>query len=113
MLKVFLIGFLCVALTHQASIGDSLKEGLEKTQDQAKSLTGQQRSVRSIIGDVESTLQEIVDAIERDDTGLRKKRQFEMFGDMMSKSNFILRVYFELVNFEIIFQNHRTRTAIS
>ena len=45
MLKVFLIGFLCVALTHQSSIGDSLK--------------GQ--------------------------TGLRKKRQFEKFGDMISE----------------------------
>ena len=45
MSKVFLIGFVCVALTHQASIGDSLKEGLVN----AKSLTGQQGALTFLI----------------------------------------------------------------
>lgn len=52
MLKVFLIGFLCVALTRQSSIGDSLKGGLENAQDQASSL--RQKRQFEIVSDMMS-----------------------------------------------------------
>ena len=80
MFKVFLIGFLCVALTHQASIGDSLKEGLVN----AKSLTRQQGTLTFLINQANTTLQNTVDGLDSD-AGSRKKRQFQMFDDLMSE----------------------------
>ena len=74
MLKVFLIGFMCVALTHQSLI-DEAQKAPKKALDQAKSLTGQQRSVRSLPEDLSEKAQDLT----------RQKRQFEMFGDMMSE----------------------------
>ena len=128
MLKVFLIGFLCVALTHQASIGENLQGRLGKAQDQAKSLTGQQRALRSTIDDVAGKassltrqqrllvrsltnhvqkpasnlagkqrslrsltgdLSQAIGDVENSASNLtglrRKKRQFQMFGVMMSE----------------------------
>ena len=83
MLKVFLIGFLCVALT-QASIGDSVKGGLGKAKDQASSLTGQQRSLRSVTDDLSKKAEDAKNSAQ-DQAGLRKKRQFEMIGGLMSE----------------------------
>ena len=81
MFKVFLIGFVCVALTHQASIGDSLKEGLVN----AKSLvTGQQGALTFLINKANLTLQNTADGLDSD-AGSRKKRQFQMFDDLMSE----------------------------
>ena len=74
MFKIFLIGFMCVALTHQ-SLVDEAKKAPEKVQDQAKNLAGKLRSVRSLPEDLSEKAKDLT----------RQKRQFEMFGDMMSE----------------------------